>query len=67
MAHFYSRFSFISSYVIVERIMEYSWKCLTIAVYMFYIEYRDYWLVNRVPDQVDLNLLFTLYNYYKIQ
>lgn len=42
MAHFYSRFSFISFYVIVERIMEYSWKYLTIVVYMFYIEYRDY-------------------------
>lgn len=50
MAHFYSRFSFISSYVIVERIMEYSWKCLTIVVYMFYIEYRDSLIVDSLIE-----------------
>lgn len=61
MAHFYSRFTFISSYVIVERIMEYSWKCLTI-VYVLNIEYRDIFRlsINRVPDQIDLNYFFTL-------
>lgn len=63
MAHFYSRFSFVSSCVIVERII--LWMCLTIVVYTCFIRIsRHLSAIDSLIDQIDLN--YFLSNYCKI-